>query len=53
MKDIVNNNKENMLLLIVIILVAWNIFTTNGVKTDIKNKHGHINGWKYKVELAN
>ena len=36
MKDIVTNNKQNILLIIVIVLAAWNIFTTNGIKTDVK-----------------
>jgi prophage DNA circulation protein len=44
MKDIVNNNKESILLVIIIILVAWNIFTTNGVKTDVKS-------YKKQIEL--
>ena len=45
MKDIVNNNKESILLVIIIILAAWNIFTTNGVKTDVKS-------YKKQIELV-
>ena len=37
MKDIVGNNKQNILLIIVIVLAAWNIFTTNGIKTDVES----------------
>jgi peptidoglycan hydrolase CwlO-like protein len=39
MKD----NKETILLIIVIVLAAWNIFNTNGIKTDVKS-------YKEKIE---
>jgi hypothetical protein len=39
MKD----NKQTILLIIVAALAAWNIFTTSGIKTDIK-------GYKQKIE---
>ena len=28
-------NKSNILLVIIIVLAAWNIFTTNGIRTDV------------------
>lgn len=48
MKD----NKQTILLLIVIILAAWNIFTTNGIKTDVKDYKEKIETLQVKVELA-
>ena len=43
MKDIVGNNKQSILLIIVIALVVWNLFNTNGIKTD-------VNAYKEKIE---
>jgi predicted RNase H-like nuclease (RuvC/YqgF family) len=42
MKEIASNNKQNILLIIVIVLAAWNIFTTNGIKTDVKSYQKQI-----------
>jgi seryl-tRNA synthetase len=36
-------NKETILLIIVIVLSVWNIFTINGIKTDIKSYKEKIN----------
>ena len=43
MKDVTQGKSQTILLIIVGILVGWNIFTTNGVKTD-------VNGYKEKIE---
>ncbi len=36
-------NKSNVLLAIIIILAAWNIFTTNGIRTD-------VSGYNHKID---
>ena len=43
MGDIVGNNKQNIFLVIVVVLCGYNIFTTNGIKTD-------VNLYKDKIE---
>jgi hypothetical protein len=43
MKDIIQGKSQTILLIIVAVLVGWNIFTTNGVKTD-------VNGYKEKIK---
>jgi hypothetical protein len=52
MKDIVGNNKQNILLIIVIVLAAWNIFTTNGIKTDVKAYKEKIESIQLEVDSA-
>jgi predicted nuclease with TOPRIM domain len=52
MKDIVSNNKQNILLIIVIVLAAWNIFTTNGIKTDVKSYKDKIESIQKEVDSA-
>lgn len=44
MKEKILDNKQNILFLIVVILVLWNIFNTNGIKTDVKS---------YKTDIKN
>ena len=53
MKDIVTNNKQNILLIIVIVLTVWNIFTTNGIKTDVKSYKEKIESIKTEIDSAN
>jgi hypothetical protein len=48
MKD----NKQTILLLIVIVLAAWNIFTTNGIKTDVKAYKEKIESIQTEVDSA-
>jgi len=45
-------NKQNILILIVIILIGYNIFTTNGLKTDIKSYKTQIDSLQTKVDSA-
>jgi hypothetical protein len=52
MKDIVTNNKQNILLIIVIVLAAWNIFTTNGIKTDVKLYKEKIESIQTEIDSA-
>ena len=52
MKDIVSNNKQNILLIIVIVLAAWNIFTTNGIKTDVKSYKDKIESLQTEIDSA-
>jgi len=52
MKDVVSNNKQNILLVIVIVLAAWNIFTTNGIKTDVKSYKEKIESIQKEVDSA-
>ena len=48
MKD----NKQTILLIILIVLAAWNIFTTNGIKTDVKSYKEKIDGIQIEVDSA-
>ena len=48
MKD----NKQTILLIIVIVLAAWNIFTTNGIKTDVKDYKEKIESIQTEVDSA-
>jgi septation ring formation regulator EzrA len=52
MKDIIGNNKQNILLIIVIVMVAWNIFTIGGVKTDVKSYKKQIETIQKGVDSA-
>lgn len=52
MKDIVSNNKQNILLYIVIGLVVWNIFNTNGIKTDVKSYKEKIESLQTEIDSA-
>jgi hypothetical protein len=48
MKD----NKQTILLIIVIVLAAWNIFTTNSIKTDVKSYKEKIESIQTEVDSA-
>jgi peptidoglycan hydrolase CwlO-like protein len=48
MKD----NKQTILLIIVIVLSAWNIFTTNSIKTDVKAYKEKIESIQTEVDSA-
>ena len=48
MKD----NKQTILLLIVIVLSAWNIFTTNGIRTDVRAYKEKIESIQVEVDSA-
>ena len=37
MREKIINNRQNILLGIIIVLALWNIFNTNGIKTDVKS----------------
>lgn len=52
MRETINNNKSNILLIIVIILAAWNIFNTNGIKTDVKSYKEKIESIQVQVDSA-
>jgi hypothetical protein len=52
MKDIVSNYKQDILLIIVIVLIGWNIFTTNGVKIDVKSYKKQIESIQKDVDSA-
>lgn len=45
-------NKETILLIIVIVLSVWNIFTINGIKTDIKSYKEKINAIQKEIGSA-
>jgi peptidoglycan hydrolase CwlO-like protein len=48
----IRNNSQNILLGIVIILAAWNIFTTNSVKTDVQGYKDKIQALQVQVDSA-
>lgn len=52
MRETINNNKSNILLIIVIVLAAWNIFNTNGIKTDVKSYKEKIESIQVQVDSA-
>ena len=52
MKDITQGKSQTILLIIVGVLVGWNIFTTNGIKTDVKGYKEKIEGIQVKVDSA-
>ena len=52
MRETINNNKQNILLIIVIVLAAWNIFNTNGIKTDVKSYKEKIESIQVQVDSA-
>jgi peptidoglycan hydrolase CwlO-like protein len=51
-KDMIRNNSQNILLGIVVILAAWNIFTTNSVKTDVQGYKDKIQALQVQVDSA-
>lgn len=52
MRETINNHKSNILLIIVIVLAAWNIFNTNGIKTDVKSYKEKIESIQVQVDSA-
>jgi chromosome segregation ATPase len=52
MGNIVRGNKQNILLYIVIILVVWNLFNTNGIKTDVKSYKEKIESLQSEIDSA-
>lgn len=53
MKQIVNNYRQDILLVIVIVLAAWNIFTNNSIKTDVKSYKKQIESLQTEIDSAN
>lgn len=51
MKNI-GNNVQSILLIIVVVLAAWNIFNTNGIKTDVKSYKEKISAIQVEVDSA-
>jgi len=52
MKDITQGKSQTILLIIVGVLVGWNIFMTNGIKTDVKGYKEKIEEIQVKVDSA-
>jgi predicted RNase H-like nuclease (RuvC/YqgF family) len=52
MKDVIGNNKQNILLYIVIGLAVWNLFNTNGIKTDVKSYREKIESLQTEIDSA-
>lgn len=48
----IRNNSQNILLGIVVILAAWNIFTTNSIKTDVQGYKDKIEALQVHVDSA-
>lgn len=46
------NNNQNILLFIIIALAAYNIFTTNRIKTDVRGYKNKIESIQVKVDSA-
>ena len=47
-----SQNKQNILLIIVILLIGYMIFTTQGIKTDVKGYKEKIESIQTKVDSA-
>ena len=47
-----NIQKQDIILLIIVVLAAWNIFTTNSIKTDIAGYKAQIESLQIKVDSA-
>jgi len=45
-------NKQNILLIIIALLLCYNLFTTRGIKTDIKGYKDKIEAIQIKVDSA-
>jgi peptidoglycan hydrolase CwlO-like protein len=43
-------NKSNILLVIIIVLAAWNIFTTNGIRTDVAGYNKKIESIQNEID---
>lgn len=50
MMESINKNKDTILLIIVIVLAAWNIFTINGIKTDVKSYKEKIESLQVQID---
>jgi esterase/lipase len=47
-----NSTKQNIILGIIVVLAAWNIFTTNSIRTDVKGYQNKIESIQTKVDSA-
>ena len=52
MQDITQGRVQQILLIIIAALVAWNIFTTNSIRTDVKGYKAEIEMLQTKVDSA-
>ena len=50
MMESINKNKDTILLIIVIVLAAWNIFSINGIKTDVKSYKEKIESLQVQID---
>jgi len=50
--SIMNITKQDIILGIIVVLAAWNIFTTNSIKTDVKGYKDKIESIQTKVDSA-
>jgi esterase/lipase len=47
-----NITKQDIILGIIVVLAAWNIFTTNSIRTDVKDYKDKIESIQTKVDSA-
>ena len=52
MRQKILDNKQNILFVIVIVLALWNIFNTNGIKTDVKSYEEKIENIQVEIDSA-
>jgi hypothetical protein len=52
MREKIINNRQNILLGIIIVLALWNIFNTNGIKTDVKSYKEKIENIQVEIDSA-
>jgi len=50
--SIMNITKQDIILGIIVVLAAWNIFTTNSIRTDVKDYKDKIESIQTKVDSA-
>ena len=52
MEDVTQGKSQTILLVIIGILVGWNIFTTNGIKTNVKGYEKKIENLQTKIDSS-
>jgi esterase/lipase len=50
--NIMNITRQDIILGIIVVLAAWNIFTTNNIRTDVKGYEARIDSVQTKIDSA-
>jgi archaellum component FlaC len=52
MEGVTKDKDSIILLIIVVVLIGWNIFTTNGIKTDVRGYEKKIDNIQTKIDSS-